>query len=243
MSTYVAGVDGCPAGWIAAVHPLGQPEASELVLFDTFDSILRHQPHLATIAIDIPIGLPDHVGTGGRGPDRQARAVLGGRQSAVFAIPSRRAVMCEDYRDACDAALATSDPPRKVSKQAFNLFAKIREVDAAMTPDLQSRVYECHPEVAFWALNNKQPLDLPKKVKSRPNPPGLELRRRLLADAGFCSRLLQSQPFARSKVGPDDILDACANACAAARVHRGEARCFPAQPEYDSRGLRMEIWG
>ena len=243
MSDFIAGVDGCPAGWIAAIHPLGQPADTELVLFDTFDQILSHRPHLSTIAIDIPIGLPDHVASGGRGPDREARAVLGQRQSAVFAIPSRRAVMCDDYRNACDAALATSDPPRKVSKQAFNLFAKIREVDAAMTPQLQSRVFECHPEVAFWALNGRQPLDLPKKVKSRPHPPGLALRRKLLTVAGLPEALLQSTPYRRSHVGPDDILDACANLCSAARIQAGTAQRFPREPQCDGRGLRMEIWG
>lgn len=243
MTTYVAGVDGCPAGWIAAMHPLDAPARAELLLFENFRDILCYESHITTIAVDMPIGLPDRVGSGGRGPDREARAVLGRRQSAVFAIPSRAAVMCEDYREACTIALATSEPPRKISKQAFNLFPKIREIDAAITPALQSRVFECHPEVAFWALNGERPLDLPKKVKSRPYDPGLELRRSLLTAAGYCPATLASAQFPKSKVGPDDILDACANACSAGRIFRGEARRFPDNPENDTRGLRIEIWG
>lgn len=243
MASHVAGVDGCPGGWIAAVHPLDDPGAARLALFADFADVLGHEPRLETIAVDIPIGLPESGTVGGRPADREARAVLGQRQSAVFAVPARAAVMCEDYRAACATALATSDPPRKVSKQAFNIFAKIREVDALMTADLQQRVYECHPEVAFWALNGERPLDFAKKVKSRPHPPGLALRRRLLREAGYLNGVLEAETFARSRVGPDDVLDACAAAWSAGRIARGAARRFPVDPEVDERGLRMEIWG
>jgi predicted RNase H-like nuclease len=239
----IAGIDGCPAGWIAVVHPLARPQQSELMLFASFADVLSHRPKLTTIAVDIPIGLPDQIAGGGRMADREARAVLGQRQSSVFAVPSRTAVMCTDYREACAVALATSDPPRKVSKQAFNIFAKIREVDALMTAQRQDQVFETHPEVAFWSLNGEKPLDLAKKVKSRPNPPGLAYRRDLLRSAGYPDAILHSGEFARSKVGPDDILDACVNAWSAGRITQGQAICFPAAPSRDGRGLRMEIWG
>jgi predicted RNase H-like nuclease len=193
------------------------------------------------IAVDIPIGLPEQTGIGGRLPDIAARKVLGQRQSAVFAVPSRAAIMQEDYRQACEKALATSDPPRKVSKQAFNLFPRIREVDSLMTPGLQNRVVECHPEVAFWAMNDKQPLELAKKVKSRPNEPGLAYRRGLLERHGFPAGFLADTAFPRSAAGPDDFLDACACAWTAARVLAGTSDTFPANPPLDPRGLRQEI--
>ncbi len=243
MSGWVAGIDGCPAGWIGVMHQLGKPEDARLVAFATFVDILELTPRLDTIAIDIPIGLPDHVGAGGRVADKAARAVLGRRQSAVFAVPSRSAVMCEDYREACAAALETSTPPRQVSKQAFNIFPKIREVDRAMTPALQSRVFETHPEVAFWALNGRRPLALPKKVKSRPNPPGLAYRRDLLRSVGYTDSILTNQEFLRTKVGPDDILDAAVNAWSAGRIATQTGCRFPDDPRTDARGLRMEIWG
>ncbi len=242
---WIGGVDGCPAGWVAVIHPLGRPAEARLQVFQTFREILDATPALETIAVDIPIGLPDHVGIGGRLADRAARSVLGARQSAVFAVPSRAAVMCTDYREACAIAFATSNPPRKVSKQAFNLFPKIREVDAVLSPSpaLQERVFETHPEVAFWALNGEKPLDLAKKVKSRPNPPGLDYRRALLRKVGYQDAILIADTFARSAVGPDDILDACVNAWSAGRIAAGTARRFPDQPLSDGQGLRMEIWG
>ena len=125
MANLIAGIDGCPAGWISVIHPPGFPSYAELKFFEHFRKLLKYQPALQVIAVDIPIGLPITGTTGGRNADRLARAKLGERQSAVFAVPSRATVACDDYRDACQAALVTSDPPRKVSKQTFNIFPKI----------------------------------------------------------------------------------------------------------------------
>jgi predicted RNase H-like nuclease len=208
----------------------------------TFADVLALDPAPVMIAIDVPIGLPDRAGPGGRIADVEARTVLGGRQSAVFSVPARAAVMETDYRRSCEIAAANSTPPRMVSKQAFNIFPKIREVDALMTPEVQNRVKEVHPEVAFVALNGWQALDLPKKVKSSPNPAGLALRRELLMTAGYRQELLLF-PMKRKHAGPDDLLDAAVNSWAAARIVRGEARRFPPDPERDAKGLACEIWG
>ncbi len=93
--------------------------------------------------------------------------------------------MCLDYWEACAVNQRHTEPPKKISKQIFHLFPKMREIDALMTPELQVRVFEVHPELAFWAMNGKAPLSLPKKVKSRPYAEGLALRRGLLAEPAF----------------------------------------------------------
>ncbi len=253
---FVAGVDGCPGGWLAVFVPVegpgpapgsvtAHPEAARVALFSRFADILQCGEAPAVIAVDIPIGLPERATAGGRACDVAARTVLGGRQSAVFAIPSRAAVMCTDYRDACAAALASSDPPRKVSKQAFNLFPKIREVDALVSPARADVIVECHPEVAFWALNGCRALETPKKVKSRPNPDGLAQRRQLLQSAGFGADFVAGHPFRARDAGPDDLVDACAIAWSAVRLLRGEAVTFPqaSQVAFDARGLPMRICG
>ena len=135
----------------------------------------------------MPIGLPERVGAGGRAAENCVRPLLGARQSSVFSVPSRAAIYAADYREACRIAQATSEPPRKVSKQLFNIAPKIREVDEALraTPRAAARVFEVHPELAFWRLNGGRALTEPKKVKSRPYEPGLTLRRRLLIAAGL----------------------------------------------------------
>lgn len=231
------GVDGCPAGWVAVVWD--GAKSAEAILSASFKDVLELSA--ATIAVDMPIGLPDVAGKPGRTCESLARARLGMRQSSVFAVPARLAVMEIDYRKACTINLTHSDAPKKVSKQCYNLFPKIREIDALITPELQSRVYEVHPELAFWALNNQQPLELAKKIKSRANPEGLALRRDLLSAAGFPISVLDHHPWLKSKVGLDDVLDACACAWSAMRISRGEHITLPPEPVYDGRGLRMEI--
>jgi predicted RNase H-like nuclease len=239
--TWVAGADGCPAGWVVVLREQRGACLPLTRIVATFSGLLALPEAPCIIAIDMPIGLPDRTTIGGRAPDIAARAKLGKRQSSVFAVPSRRAVMAPDYTSACAIALETSDPPRKISKQTWQLFPRIREIDAVMTPALQERVFECHPEAAFWAMNGCQPLDEPKKVKSRPYDPGLALRRGLLADAGYPRAFLDAVHFRPSAAGADDVLDACACAWTAGRILAGTAHTFPSEPPLDARGLRQEI--
>lgn len=238
---WLAGVDGCPAGWLVVLREARHAAPPIALIVATFAEVLALPEKPVIIAIDMPIGLPERTTIGGRQPDIAARGVLGRRQSSVFAVPSRRAVMAGDYASACARALETSDPPRKIAKQTWHLFPRIREIDALMTPELQSLVYECHPEAAFWAMNGEQALDEPKKVKSRPYEPGLALRRRLLAEGGFPATFLAETHFRASAAGPDDFLDACACAWTAGRILAGTARTFPETPPLDARGLRQEI--
>ena len=230
--TPVIGVDGCPAGWIA----VRWAETITHHLCRSFADVLAMDG--AVIAVDMPIGLPE---VSGRAAERHVRGRLGERQSSVFSIPCRAAVMCEDYREACAINLRFSDPPKKIAKQSFHLFPKIREIDALITPELQSRIFEVHPELAFWAMNAEAPVPSPKKVKSRPHPPGLDFRRRLLATAGFPLNALAQARYRTADVGPDDLLDACACAWSARRILDGRHVRFPADPPRDARGLRMEI--
>jgi predicted RNase H-like nuclease len=238
---WLAGIDGCPAGWIAAfVRPEGG--ACEIALFTRFADVAAAARAPAVIAVDMPIGLPARTGPGGRVAENAVRPLLGARQSSVFSVPSRAAIDATDYRAACDAALTTSDPPRKVSKQLFNIAPKIREVDAALRADAQlaARTYEVHPELAFWRLNGGRPLSEPKKVKSRCYEPGLALRRGLLIAAGLPAEAVTATP--PKGAGPDDLLDALACAAVARRIYARTATPFPDPPPRDEHGLPMAIW-
>jgi predicted RNase H-like nuclease len=232
------GVDGCRGGWIAVTLRTG--EMPEVSVHSDFGRLLDAAGKRALVSVDMPIGLPDFIGGGGRGPERIVRRFLGERQSSVFSIPSRAAVGAPSYADACRIALSTSDPPRKVSKQAFFLFPKILEIDALMTPELQSRVREVHPEVAFWRLNGERPMSLPKKIGGRVNPAGIEQRRSLLVGAGFPDAFLTMKPPRGAAI--DDLIDACICAVTSQRVASGSAQSFPENPQCDSRGLHMAIW-
>jgi predicted RNase H-like nuclease len=236
---WLAGVDGSRAGWVVA---LVRPEGDEVRICPARSLAELATDGPAVIAVDIPIGLPERIGPEGRGPEAAVRKLLKERQSSVFPVPSRAAVYAADYQQACSLALATSEPPRKVSRQLFALTAKIREVDNALRadPGFAARVFECHPELAFWRLNHDCPLALPKKVKGAAFDRGLALRRAVLIAAGFPAGMVAAAPPQGAAV--DDVLDALACAAIARRIYAGAAEPFPRLPARDRFGLSMAIW-
>jgi predicted RNase H-like nuclease len=241
---WVAGVDGCPGGWIAVLVDDGGCNAPRVELRTAFADIVDLPEQPLVIGVDMPIGLPDRLVGRGRACEVAVRKRLGARQSSVFSIPARAAVMeSDDYWRACDIAAADSEPPRKVSKQAFHLFPKIKEIDALLRQraELRGRVHETHPEVCFMHMNGGAPAFLPKKAKSRPNPEGLEERRGLLIAAGFPAAFLEAHRKPPRPAAADDFLDACATAWTARRILNGQATCYPDPPPRDAFGLEMAI--
>jgi len=242
MAMWIAGVDGCPRGWIAALMRLDAPEAVRITVVSHIGEIVDRAERPVVVAVDMPMGLPDRIDGSGRAPERLVRPLIGARQSSVFAIPARPAVHADDYRSACDLALQSSDPPRKVSKQGYMIFPKIREIDSLVRqrPALAGRIFEVHPELAFWTMNGEAPLTEAKKIKGRPHPAGLLLRRRLLIAAGLDAALVEA-PAPRG-AGPDDYLDALAALVVARHIQAGNGRSFPDPPGRDSHGIPVAIW-
>ena len=238
---WLVGVDGCRAGWIAAfLRPAGDEVRVRIV--PRFADVLAAPETPAIVAVDMPIGLPDRIGPDGRGPERAIRSLLGARQSSVFPVPPRAAIFAADFGAACAAALAASEPPRKVSKQLFMIAPKIREIDELLRgdPALIPRVYEVHPELAFWRLNGERALAEPKKVKGVCYEPGLALRRDLLVAAGLPAASVTAAP--PKGAAADDLLDALACAAIARRIQVGAGRPFPDPPGRDGFGLPVAIW-
>jgi predicted RNase H-like nuclease len=106
-----------------------------------------------------------------------------------------------------------------------------------MTPHLQKRVIEVHPEVCFYEMNNRKPLQYRKITR-----PGFEERKSLLAHGIFPLDDGWLKKYPKTQVASDDILDACAACWTAERYLKGNAICIQANPPTDSRGLRMEMW-
>lgn len=247
--TVAAGVDGCRGGWIAAIAEPG--EQPEIGVFSRFSEIVEALPQDAMIAVDMPIGLPDHGGAGGRGPETLVRPLLGMRQSSVFSIPSRDAAYAGNdrpdvswlaaHRHASEVAMQTSMPPRGVSIQAFGLFAKVRELDGLLRQQagLGERVMESHPELCFWRLNGQKPLEQPKKVKGRIFDPGMAERRVLLRNAGLDGGVVGARPPVGA--GEDDMLDALAVLTAARNRIEDRTMSFPDPPGRDAYGLPIAI--
>ena len=232
----VHGVDGCRGGWaVMDIALSGDPEPRLAFVPDLAPLVGRGE----VIAIDIPIGLPDRIDGTGRPAEQAVRKKLGPRQSSVFSIPSRRAVHALDYPAACATALETSDPPKKVSRQAFNIFPLIRAVDAILTPQNQAHVFESHAEVAFWRLNGETPMPTAKKVKGVPVREGLLERIGPARRHGIPRAVFDALPLGVPLI---DAVDAAALALIARRCAAGIAVPFPDPPAVDARGLRSAIW-
>jgi predicted RNase H-like nuclease len=219
----VLGVDACKTGWVGIawsgrdVVPHYAPTIAELV--DTAGS-------LAAIAIDMPIGLPDH---GHRQADLQARAFIRPRQSSVFLTPVRQIVGIRQHHRA--NAINQERTGQGLSIQAFSLLPKIQEVDDWL-PKAPCRVVEAHPEVSFTALAGT-PLP-PKRTWA-----GAEQRRTLLTRAGISLR----GPLGEAgKAAVDDVLDAAIAAWTARRLQAGVAIPIPNPPEPKPDGIQAAIW-
>lgn len=233
----VHGADGCAAGWaVVSVAAEGPPEP-ELSLAPSLAPLVASGE---VLAVDIPIGLPGRIEGPGRAAEKAVRPLLGARQSSVFSMPSRAAVYAATYDEACRLALATSDPPRKVSRQGFHLFPKVRELDGLLDVTNQARVFEVHAEVAFWRLNGEAPMPTAKRVKGVPTRDGLAERIALLERHGYPAGWFDRvRPAGLPLV---DVVDAAAIALIARRCAAGVARPFPDPPDVDDRGLRIAIW-
>jgi predicted RNase H-like nuclease len=114
--------------------------------------------------------------------------------------------------------------------QAFNILPKVEEVDRSITPALQARVREVHPELCFHAMNAGRALGAGKKSRA-----GRDHRHALLRRAGI------EVPRRLVGAAPDDLLDAGAALWGARRIAAGTAGRVPVAAPLDSRGLRMEI--
>lgn len=236
---WTAGVDGCPGGWIvvlAGMRAGAQPPvrmASRLC--PAFADVLALPEQPVSIAVDMPIGLLDRAQPGGRACDREARALLGRpRASSVFSPPTRRALAARSYAEA--EALNGAG----MSKEAFNLLPRIREIDALIEPALQETLVEAHPELAFLGFAGRPMLHYKKTAAGRRER--MRLLRKILGRVGIDPLRVRVEHGLR-RVGFDDVLDACALAIVAARRWHGLAQRLPARdPPRDARGLRMEIW-
>jgi predicted RNase H-like nuclease len=213
VTARLAGVDGCRDGWVVATDDGVNVSRSFATIADA---------NFNLVAVDMPIGLPD---VWGRAADRAARAYIRPRGACVFPAPPRSLLGYDEYADANAAAKARFGCG--LTRQTFNLFAKLREVDAVIDATNQDRFAEASPECSFRALAGAV---LPSKRTRE----GLEARRDAL-EAVF-------GPIDVRLAGtrPDDVLDAYALLWTARRHHAGASLSL-ADDEVDRRGLRMRI--
>jgi predicted RNase H-like nuclease len=118
----------------------------------TFASLIELLPSTAVIGVDIPIGLPEE---GARQCEKEARQLLGWpRMAIVFSAPLRPCLVATTFEQACGIRFRIEE--KKMSRQAFGILPKIREVDDVLAAEgsLAPRVIEVHPEVSFLLVND-----------------------------------------------------------------------------------------
>jgi predicted RNase H-like nuclease len=95
---YIAGVDGCRAGWVAFRVDLASRATTVQVPLDLSPLLRRRPEDLCAMAVDVPIGLLDRP----RRFDQAGRALLGQpRGWSVFSPPCRAALQAGTYEQAC----------------------------------------------------------------------------------------------------------------------------------------------
>ena len=221
--TEVLGVDAYKYGW-AAVRLVHGGFAGAFVSPD-FSELLKVHPAASVIAVDIPIGFPEH--TEPRQADVAARKFVGPAAGSVFPVPPREVLECLTYGKA--NAMSRELTGKGLSAQSYALRNRILEVDGRV----ESRVIEVHPEASFTALAG-EPLEFSKRTWN-----GLMLRVTLLASAGI---ILPADLGPTGIPAPDDIVDAAVAAWTARRFAAGKAVPLPAHPPVDERGRQVAIW-
>lgn len=234
----IASADGCKGGWIVAVAdrwPCRIPPV--FAIYRTFQALLDATIDAEVLVVDMPIGLP--TGREHRLCDELGRSLLGPEGTTrLFFAPPRPTLVA-------DSPVAFQTLHRAVTGKGaglpvWGIVKKLREVDAVMTPTLQERVLEFHPELAWRYLAGTT-------LASKHSAAGIEQRQPLLRPHVACldEITLPRADLRRNAACLDDLLDALIGLAVAQAVATGPdySRQMPMEaPERDQRGLRMEMW-
>ena len=199
---------------------------TEPEVFATFAEILDYRPTFDVIAIHCHLSFPEEDTPGGRTCDKLARQLLGWpRSGAIGSPPSRRYLRTGDL----DARAAKGLNP--INARLMRRFAEVAE---EMQPYRQRQVFEVHPELSFYQLNDDRPMQHSKYTDE-----GVAERRALVEARipGVDVVLEASLPG----ISPRHLLDATADMVTARRIAARAVDRLPEDPEWDEQGVRMEL--
>jgi len=182
----------------------------------------------------MPIGLQDAQL---RDTEAACRAVLAARRSGVFSTFPRPVIYAPDYPDA--KVISRQLTAKGMSIQSWCITPKIRAVDRFLRSDpaIREVMVESHPEVVFWALNNRQAMTHGKKVKDIGQSERMAILSHWLPESEAILAYGKSA-FLRKVVGLDDIVDAI---CLAIGARFEKFASLPPSPSHDSYGLPMQV--
>ena len=182
--------------------------------------ILDYRPSFEIVALHSAIGLPSDLTPGGRACDQEARRLLGPRRGAAIVSPPPRSVLDDDGAG--------------LSAVGRTLLPRIREVQRDVASYHQRVVFEVHPELSFYQLNDDEPLKFAKRTEA-----GIDERMALLqARMPGLDRVLDNRP---EGISLPRLLDACVGLWTARRIAARAVARLPDVPEWNEDGLRMEL--
>jgi len=219
----LAGVEPCRGGWLVVSGKLQGvslfPEPPQVV--PSITDVLDSRPPYEIIALHAPIGLPGEPTRGGRACDRAARKLLGVRRGAAVTAPPSRSVAYDVSGTGLSAVVRAQ-------------LGRIREVQRDVASYHQRTVFEVHPELGFFQLNDDTPLKFAKRTHL-----GIEERLELLrARMPGLERVIDHVP---DGVRLATVLDACVDLWTARRIAARAVARLPEVPEWNEDGLRMEL--
>lgn len=227
----LAGVVPCPGGWLVGAGKLVgiQVYPDEPAVVKTFREIVDSVPMYEVIAVTVPIGLPASPRRGGRAADQDARQILGfPHAGAIGSTPTRSALEANGYNAARQANGGLLDVV------TWQQFGKIREVDAEMEPYMQRRVYEVRPELSFYQLAEDEVVKHTKDSKAGQLERQELLRRRMPGSERIIAAQIEGVRLAH-------LTDVAVTLWTARRIVARAVSRVPEDPEWDDKGLRMEI--
>ena len=249
------GVDGCKKGWFA--FGLTSSGERRYGLAKTFRNVATAED-AGRIFVDIPIGLPrgdgchkegceahhrNKAGSAVRCCDVKARKKLRPHlTSTVFPVLLRETLSVGDYHEA--NRITKHHTERGLTRQSYALRKRIKEVDDLLVKRKTAcEIREVHPEICFWALAKRGPMEHRKKTSA-----GFRDRLQLLESflASACRDFTEIRTRFRSwQLADDDILDAMAAAITAS-ARENMLRWLPDrsaedEPPRDCSGRRMEM--
>ncbi|MCU1588487.1 MAG: hypothetical protein JWN31_1980 [Frankiales bacterium] len=224
----IAGVEPCPGGWLVLGARLqgitAFPTAPEV--FASFAELLDYRPAFDVLAVHCHLSFPTKETARGRTCDREARKLLGWPRAGTITSPPSRTLLI--HGDLDQRARKGLSP---ISAQMLRRYA---EVGAEMQPYRQRQVFEVHPELSFFQLNDDKPMRYAKETVR-----GVAERRALVIQRipGIDAVLEAELPG----VALRHLLDASADMVTARRIAARAVERIPEEPEWDDEGVRMEI--
>ncbi len=190
---------------------------------EEFIDVVDMRPGYSVIALNAPLGGLEQAARGGRTCDRDARALLGRRGSAIKSGPIH-----VESREGTDLLADNIDAISRT------LLPRYQEVAREMAPFRQRTIYEVNPELSFFQMNDGVPMQWAKHSEK-----GMEERRDLIElKLPGALRIIDAEVPGAT---PSHLADAAAILWTGRRIFAKAALRIPSDPEWDEQGLRMEI--